>query len=739
MNRPELDIILPVYNEYKTLVSLVNSWHKAVRGIRCRFILCEDGSTDGTKELIGKLIHLYPMHTVMHDKRIGYGPAVRAGMQVATAPFILCIDSDGQCDPADFAQFWKNRHAGDLCIGWRQMRGDSPLRLLMSKLFRYYFRILFPTRLHDPSCPFVLMSLATVKHILRAQKFLKEGFWWGCIGHLLKTHHKIIEIPIHHRLRIHGTSHVYTLTNTSQIAIRNAIDLWRLRFASHDKQTSASLLPSIAFIILSAVAIYGPKPLSFAAFLLLFVPIAMSIRYILRSTVISVRTLVFLTFLAMLLFTIFFPFVARTELWGDEVAVLRMVDGPFREVAIRVPQTHYAIPLFDFWITWIWNHVVVRFPVAYMELLYRLPTMFYHSLATVFFTLLIVGLYKRLRPEGSSHLVGYTIGIVAFLTYFFHPLLLFYATEVKYYSLSNLGVVATLFMYTEGTPFSLQSLPLLLMFGFVSSVEFIILLPLVVMRSVRKRGLWRDAIFASMLIAFYALLIPIFSFPVPVSEKESIHLILAAGTSFMRYAFPSSLAIILIAASAIYAVIHKNTRKYGIPFVLLTLFSVAAISYASYIKRYFDFHPRHFMFISPILLLVLFLPVVYMKNTQKVLCMLGLTVIVYTVPGILRSTYYLTHHQAWARAQSGAYSILRQADQEQQPIVVMPYRENQIVSRDTYQYFYLDNFYWYARKYPTVTVLYPENTVQACALLEANPHGLILDWINTASCDDSGT
>lgn len=510
--------------------------------------------------------------------------------------------------------------------------------------------------------------------------------------------------------------------------------------ASKNESVSVvSLLPAIAFIILSSVTIYGPKSLSFAAFLLLFVPIAMSIRYILHSTVISVRTLVFLTFLAMLLFTIFFPFVARTELWGDEVAVLRMVDGPFREVAIRVPQTHYAIPFFDFWITWLWNQVVIRFPIELMELLYRLPMMFYHALATVIFTLFITRLYKHHNPVLRLSLFTHIIGVVAFLTYFFHPMLLFYATEVKYYSLSNLGVVATLFMYTEGTLFSLQSLPLLLMFGFVSSVEFIILLPLVVMRSVRKRGLWSDAIFASMLIAFYALLIPKFSFPVPVSEKESIHLILAAGTSFMRYAFPSSLAIILIAASAIYAVIHKNIRRYGIPLVLLTLFSVAAISYASYIKRYFDFHPRHFMFISPILLLVLFIPVIYMKNTQKVLCILGLTVIVYTVPGILRSTYYLTHHQAWARAQSGAYSILRQADQEQQPIVVMPYRENQIVSRDTYQYFYLDNFYWYARKYPTVTVLYPENTAQACALLEANPHGLILDWINTASCDDSGT
>ena len=58
-----LSIILPTHNEVKSLGHVIKSWNNYLvkRSIKHEFVVCEDGSTDGTKELIILLSKKYPI------------------------------------------------------------------------------------------------------------------------------------------------------------------------------------------------------------------------------------------------------------------------------------------------------------------------------------------------------------------------------------------------------------------------------------------------------------------------------------------------------------------------------------------------------------------------------------------------------------------------------------------------------------------------------------------------------
>src|SRR5512141_2815569 len=120
----DIDIILPVYNERDSIVPVLDEWKNELSRLHVsyRFILCEDGSTDGTGELLKTISSKYPMLLDQSGTRRGYAGAVVAGINDSTAKYILCIDSDGQCDPADLAKFWKERDTADVVIGWRTAR-----------------------------------------------------------------------------------------------------------------------------------------------------------------------------------------------------------------------------------------------------------------------------------------------------------------------------------------------------------------------------------------------------------------------------------------------------------------------------------------------------------------------------------------------------------------------------------------------------------------------------------------
>jgi glycosyltransferase involved in cell wall biosynthesis len=232
-NIKNLSIILPVHNERKTIEYVLREWSRELKRLKLthEFIICEDGSTDGTDHFLKKIKSKYKFILDQKTNRRGYGGAIIDGIRLTRSQWILSIDSDGQCDPKDFEKFWKNRNKADILIGWRTDRADSFQRKTFSKLFKTVFTLLFPSNIHDPSTPFVLYKKRDLLPNLKYLKYMKEGFWWGFVGTVAKKGLSIYELTVNHRKRLNGVTVVYQAHKIPSIAVRNLIGLVRLKLS----------------------------------------------------------------------------------------------------------------------------------------------------------------------------------------------------------------------------------------------------------------------------------------------------------------------------------------------------------------------------------------------------------------------------------------------------------------------------------------------------------------------------
>ena len=196
-----ISVVLPVFNEKKSLSYVLKAWHDFFNreSIEHEFVICEDGSTDGTKELILDIKEKFPISDQSSENREGYGGGVTRGILASKYEYILCIDSDGQCMPNSFLKFYNCEIESDIIIGNRNPRRDPKLRIIYSKLLKVFHDFLFHSKISDPSCPYI---------------FAKK---------------KIIEFDIEHFERYDGASVVYKFTKMPSIIFRNLIGLVKLK------------------------------------------------------------------------------------------------------------------------------------------------------------------------------------------------------------------------------------------------------------------------------------------------------------------------------------------------------------------------------------------------------------------------------------------------------------------------------------------------------------------------------
>jgi dolichol-phosphate mannosyltransferase len=225
----DLEILLPVHNEAISIRRMVEELYLHIsRSVNLRLIICEDGSRDNTKEVLRGLAHTIPGRMLLSEERKGCSRAVKDGMHCVTTPYVLCLDSDGQCDPADFNKIWSARHNADIVIGWRVKRADNPVRKTVSRLFYLLYRILFRIPIHDPSCPYVLIPKRVVEHLVDEMGEMQQGFWWEFAARAHRRGYTFREIPISHRERSGGVTQVYRLNRLPAIAYSHVLALFKI-------------------------------------------------------------------------------------------------------------------------------------------------------------------------------------------------------------------------------------------------------------------------------------------------------------------------------------------------------------------------------------------------------------------------------------------------------------------------------------------------------------------------------
>jgi glycosyltransferase involved in cell wall biosynthesis len=123
---PTLSVVIPCYNEIATIESIVDAVERSPVS-DLEIILVDDGSTDGTRELLRDKLEARVARVIYHPGNRGKGAALRSGFAAATGEMVIVQDADLEYDPQEFPKLIAPILAGkaDVVFGSRFSGGPS--------------------------------------------------------------------------------------------------------------------------------------------------------------------------------------------------------------------------------------------------------------------------------------------------------------------------------------------------------------------------------------------------------------------------------------------------------------------------------------------------------------------------------------------------------------------------------------------------------------------------------------
>ena len=222
---------MPVYNEGIHIAETIRSYHKIVSSkIPCEVVICEDGSTDNTKEVLKELKKELPITLHFGDEKKGYERAAKYALSVTETPLVFMVDSDGQYVPEDFVEGIKYVNDFDIIIGRRIRSKESFHRQFMRKGFNLILRPVFKIPIHDVDCGYKIMKKEVIDTILDKV----DGTLPYSINaeFMLRAHQhgfKIKEFEISHLARQFGKTSVFPVRKLPKVVIGQLIGIMKLK------------------------------------------------------------------------------------------------------------------------------------------------------------------------------------------------------------------------------------------------------------------------------------------------------------------------------------------------------------------------------------------------------------------------------------------------------------------------------------------------------------------------------
>jgi glycosyltransferase involved in cell wall biosynthesis len=242
---PELTILLPVHNEAQSIGEVLQDFHdQVVQPVGAELLICEDGSADGSKQVLQKLAKTLRMRLVFGDARKGYAAAVRDGLRNVDSPLVFFADSDGQYDPKDFWKLWSQLDGNDMVIGRKVKRSEETYRTVLSRGFHVLAKAFTGVPLQDMDCGFRLIRREVVEQVLPEVGSLKYSFWAEFSIIAYRRGFRILEVPVTHRPRMSGSTSIYPLKKIPRILFVQVIGLLQLaRKLAHKAKSERSSPP----------------------------------------------------------------------------------------------------------------------------------------------------------------------------------------------------------------------------------------------------------------------------------------------------------------------------------------------------------------------------------------------------------------------------------------------------------------------------------------------------------------
>lgn len=182
----ELALVISVYNEEGNLQKLADSLKTSLEGINWVALFVNDGSIDGSKEILNVLSESDPVHyKALHfSKNYGHEAAMIAGIDHVSAEAVICMDSDLQHPPSVLVEMLDAFKKGsEIVLMQRKTRGDGGAKSFFSKIFYRRMSKISKMKFVENASDFFLISDRVAK-VLRTEFRERNRFLRGYIQNI---------------------------------------------------------------------------------------------------------------------------------------------------------------------------------------------------------------------------------------------------------------------------------------------------------------------------------------------------------------------------------------------------------------------------------------------------------------------------------------------------------------------------------------------------------------------------
>jgi glycosyltransferase involved in cell wall biosynthesis len=236
-----ISAFFPAYNDVGAIGKIIHTmaWLLPKLTQDYEIVVVDDGSKDGTGDLLRILAREYPfLKVIHHGVNRGYGAALITGFANCSKDLVFYTDGDGQYDVEELPLLLQAlTDKADLVNGYKISRSDPKHRIIAGRIYQLLMRLLFRLNVRDVDCDFRLFrrnlladTQLTCDSGVICVEMMKRFQARGC---------RIVEVPVHHYHRSHGSSEFFRFRHLRRVFVQLFVAWWRLVLKRERKLTSS--------------------------------------------------------------------------------------------------------------------------------------------------------------------------------------------------------------------------------------------------------------------------------------------------------------------------------------------------------------------------------------------------------------------------------------------------------------------------------------------------------------------